>query len=57
MRRLDTLDKSAPPTAAVRVASTLKNELFREKRLLGEFDPLEGVILHAPKPGLPMAAE
>jgi hypothetical protein len=23
------------------VASTLKNELFREKRLLGEFDPLE----------------
>jgi adenosine deaminase len=28
------------------VASALKNELFREKRLLGEFDLLEGVILH-----------
>jgi adenosine deaminase len=28
------------------VASTLKNELFREKRLLGEFDLLEGLILH-----------
>ena len=28
------------------MASTLKNELFREKRLLGEFDLLEGVILH-----------
>ena len=57
MKRLDTLDESAPPTAAVRVASTLKNELFREKRLQGEFDPLEGVILHTPKPSLPMAAE
>jgi hypothetical protein len=30
---------------------------FSAKGDWGEFDPLEGVIVHTPKPSLPMAAE